>query len=184
MLTKLTTGAVTPGPWLVQLRTHNGHRAGLWIHGASQAGGNVIDTDSIDVYPLKLEDKRAIEAAPLTLAALADIRSLLPEEYFIERTYEVSFTGKQLLELDNILRLGRGIECDGCDGSGIRPNASNSLGIEPPSGFVIVERCDTCDQFAGDLEAAEAWGTAAHHQTNRRGTEWQAIAMPKGEANA
>lgn len=176
--------AMTPGPWLVHTRRspQRGKGCGLWIHGATQAGGNVIDTEAVDVYPLSDDDRRVIEAAPVAVEVLADIRGRLPEEYFLDKKYEVGFTGEQLLALDNVLRLARGIECDGCDGSGVRPNGDNGLGIKPPEGFVIVERCDTCDQFADDLDAAKSWGTNAHWQWEGRGDKKQsiqAIAMPK-----
>src|ERR1035437_1840380 len=73
--------------------------------------------------------------------------------------------------------------CDGCDGSGIRPWSNMQLHAGhagPPSeGFVIVEKCDTCDKYPDDLAAAQAWGDEARWQDGN-GTS-QAIARPKGE---
>ena len=54
--------------------------------------------------------------------------------------------------------------CDGCDGTGIRPNSTNHSGVDIPDGWVVVERCDTCEQYEGDLDAAKAYspsGTTA-----------------------
>ncbi len=61
--------------------------------------------------------------------------------------------------------------CDGCDGSGIRPD-STQHGGPVPDGFVAVERCDTCQRFDDDLAAAKAWGTDASEFQN------MAIAKP------
>lgn len=47
-----------------------------------------------------------------------------------------------------------GYECEGCDGSGVRAPASPSCEIEMPSGWIVVERCDACEQYPDDLEAA------------------------------
>ena len=69
--------------------------------------------------------------------------------------------------------------CDGCDGSGIRPDATPHAG-PPPEGFVVIEKCDTCDKFADDLAAAQTWGTDARWQEGN-GT-MNAIARPKGSA--
>lgn len=54
--------------------------------------------------------------------------------------------------------------CEGCEGTGIRPHTNNGKMIEPPAGFVIVERCDHCQKYASDLEAARAYGPFAHEQ--------------------
>ena len=66
--------------------------------------------------------------------------------------------------------------CEGCDGSGIRPDATPHAG-SPPEGFVVIERCDTCQQHPDDLAAAAAWGTDARWQEGN-GT-LNAIAKPK-----
>ena len=66
--------------------------------------------------------------------------------------------------------------CDGCDGSGIRPDATPHAG-KPPEGYVVIERCDTCMKFPGDLEAATAWGDDAQWQYGK-GTV-NAIAKPR-----
>ena len=69
--------------------------------------------------------------------------------------------------------------CEGCDGSGVRPyaNMDHPHAGPPPEGFVIVEKCDTCDKYPDDLTAAQAWGTNARWQDGN-GTS-QAIAKPK-----
>lgn len=57
--------------------------------------------------------------------------------------------------------------CEGCDGSGIRPDSnmdSPHSGIPVPAGFTCVERCDLCDKYANDLEAATAYGVGAHER--------------------
>ena len=75
--------------------------------------------------------------------------------------------------------------CEGCDGSGIRPWSNMQLPAghagPPPEGFVIVERCDTCDKFKDDLAAAQAWGDEARWQEGN-GTS-QAIAKPRTQGN-
>lgn len=48
-------------------------------------------------------------------------------------------------------------ECEGCDGSGIRPNSTNASSVEIPEGYVVVERCDYCEKYEGDFEAAKAY---------------------------
>ena len=56
--------------------------------------------------------------------------------------------------------------CEGCchsDMPGVRPDATNHIGLRLPEGAVIVERCDTCERFATDAAAAMAYG--AHAQT-------------------
>lgn len=45
-------------------------------------------------------------------------------------------------------------KCDGCDGTGIRPNSTNHSGVDIPDGYVVIERCDTCEKYEGDLAAA------------------------------
>jgi hypothetical protein len=75
--------------------------------------------------------------------------------------------------------------CEGCDGSGVRPWANQSADMKncaphagpPPEGHVIVERCDTCNTYPDDLEAAKAWGDDAQWQKGN-GTA-QAIARPR-----
>jgi len=52
-------------------------------------------------------------------------------------------------------------QCEGCDGSGVRPDSTNHSGIKIPEGFVAVERCDTCGQYLSDYAAAVAWGDDA-----------------------
>lgn len=55
--------------------------------------------------------------------------------------------------------------CDGCDGclmAGIRDHSGNAHGAEIPSGWHCVERCDACERYADDVDAALAW--AAFHK--------------------
>jgi len=73
--------------------------------------------------------------------------------------------------------------CEGCDGSGVRPNATQHAG-PPPVGYTVIERCDTCMKYADDLEAAKAWGDDARWQNGddiSKGTIGgdQAIARPR-----
>lgn len=48
--------------------------------------------------------------------------------------------------------------CEGCNGSGIRAPATPSCsGIALPNPrWIVVERCDTCDQYKTDMDAAHA----------------------------
>lgn len=48
--------------------------------------------------------------------------------------------------------------CEGCDGSGIRPDSTNHSGLPIPDGFTVIERCDWCERFADDMAAAQAFG--------------------------
>jgi len=50
-------------------------------------------------------------------------------------------------------------QCEGCDGSGIRPNSTNHSGVEIPKEFIVVERCDYCEKYESDQEAAKAYST-------------------------
>jgi hypothetical protein len=46
-------------------------------------------------------------------------------------------------------------ECEGCDGSGVRVPATPSCRLPPISeDFHVVERCDYCQRFSSDLNAA------------------------------
>lgn len=71
-------------------------------------------------------------------------------------------------------------DCDGCEAHapGIRPfsNQGEEHAGRPPHGYVAVERCDTCELYKDDLQAANAWGTEARWQKDN-GTS-QAIAKP------
>jgi hypothetical protein len=74
--------------------------------------------------------------------------------------------------------------CDGCDGSGIRPDSNMPNGRPdvgpPPAGYTIIERCDACDKYQDDLFAAQAWGDDAHWQNgDQPGKPDQAIARPR-----
>jgi hypothetical protein len=75
--------------------------------------------------------------------------------------------------------------CEGCDNEtpGIRPHSNGDHGHagDPPPGFVIVEKCDTCDKYPDDLEAAKAYGTGAQWQ-NGNGTVQAICRPPKGTA--
>jgi hypothetical protein len=48
-----------------------------------------------------------------------------------------------------------GGDCEGCDGTGIRCPAEPSCVLSNlPRGWVVVERCDYCEQYPDDLVAA------------------------------
>lgn len=82
-------------------------------------------------------------------------------------------------KVEDFKRINDMPRCEGCDGSGIRPysNHDRPHAGPQPEGFVIVERCDTCDKYPDDLEAAKAWGDDAQWQEGH-GTA-QAIARPR-----
>lgn len=44
--------------------------------------------------------------------------------------------------------------CEGCDGSGIRSPATPTCALVELLGGTIVERCDMCEKYETDLEAA------------------------------
>lgn len=58
--------------------------------------------------------------------------------------------------------------CEGCDGSGIRSPAEPMCRIAMRPGWLVVERCDTCERFRTDLDAAKSryhdarWVTCAN----------------------
>lgn len=67
--------------------------------------------------------------------------------------------------------------CDGCDGTGIHVPATPSCQLAVPAGYVVVERCDTCQKYPDDLTAAAIvcddcrWiqcATGGHHAIGRR----------------
>lgn len=46
-------------------------------------------------------------------------------------------------------------QCDGCDGTGVRAPAAPSCSLPARRRpWVVVERCDVCERFASDFEAA------------------------------
>jgi hypothetical protein len=46
------------------------------------------------------------------------------------------------------------LDCEGCDGSGIRDPSTPSCSLHLPQGWHVLERCDTCQRFASDMAAA------------------------------
>ena len=50
------------------------------------------------------------------------------------------------------------VRCEGCDGGGVRCPAGPECSFVPGdvAGWVLVEKCDSCDRFADDLAAAQA----------------------------
>jgi hypothetical protein len=44
--------------------------------------------------------------------------------------------------------------CEDCDGSGIRDPSTPSCSMHLPEGWHVLERCDACQRFASDLDAA------------------------------
>jgi hypothetical protein len=44
--------------------------------------------------------------------------------------------------------------CEGCDGSGIRDPSTPSCSMHLPEGWHVLERCDACQRFTSDLDAA------------------------------
>jgi hypothetical protein len=52
-------------------------------------------------------------------------------------------------------------ECEGCQGTllpGVRDAATNHSGQPIPAGYTVVERCNTCERYASDEDAARALG--------------------------
>lgn len=49
--------------------------------------------------------------------------------------------------------------CDGCDGTGIRLDSPAHSGLPVPEGFTVLERCDECQLYPSDYQAAMAVGT-------------------------
>jgi hypothetical protein len=166
---------ITKGPWNVSFRRLKGYKYGsVCISGQV---GTVVDTEALDVYPLKLADRKALQIVQPAVAALAEVRALLPEEYAVGDQYSALFSGNLIEEIDKLLRH---IEpCEACDGSGIRPDLDNGLVLPAPDGFQIIERCDICCRFESDLDAAKVWGTQAHWQCDDEGKRTQAIAVAK-----
>ena len=58
------------------------------------------------------------------------------------------------------------VQCEGCDGSGVRAPASPSCPFDPAarSPWAVVERCDTCERFPDDQTAARAIFTRVREQ--------------------
>ena len=44
--------------------------------------------------------------------------------------------------------------CEGCDGSGIRDPSTPSCSMKLPEGWHVLERCDSCQRFSSDMDAA------------------------------
>lgn len=152
------------------------------------------DADAVDAAKVQ----RMFDAAPRMLAALRDLSILCSDMIamsddehpdfadsaadVVDRLWEgVDSIGEAECLLAELLEVStvdgdRACKCDGCDGSGVRPDSTDHAG-EPPAGFVSVERCDSCQKFRDDLEAAKAWGLDARWMGGN-GTE-TAIARPK-----
>jgi hypothetical protein len=81
-------------------------------------------------------------------------------------------------DVKELTRIGTSPTCEGCNDTGIRPDATPHAG-EPPEGFTVIERCDACDKYPDDLAAAQAWGDEARWQEGN-GT-MQAIAKPRAK---
>lgn len=78
-------------------------------------------------------------------------------------------------KVESMLSMG----CAECNHKGWLAPCENSYGCAPPDGFVIVQRCDNCETFDTDLDAAKAFGTAAIWQADDADTEQiQAICIP------
>lgn len=62
------------------------------------------------------------------------------------------------------------IKCDGCDGSGVRAPASPSCNLPINNSHVIVvERCDACQRFDNDMQAAQSMYDVANWITCSNG---------------
>ena len=59
--------------------------------------------------------------------------------------------------MDDIEPVESGAECEGCDVNGIRSPANPSCMFDRDlTGWIIVERCDYCEKFPDDEQAALA----------------------------
>jgi hypothetical protein len=58
-------------------------------------------------------------------------------------------------EADNQLLL-YSAPCEGCDGDGVRAPAAPSCTLPIPDGWIVVERCDSCQRYADDVQAAKS----------------------------
>jgi hypothetical protein len=55
-----------------------------------------------------------------------------------------------------------GVPCEGCGGSGIALQTADYAALNNvPSGYVAIQRCDTCEKYASDYDAAVAFGDDA-----------------------
>lgn len=73
--------------------------------------------------------------------------------------------------------------CEGCDGSGVRVPASPSCTFKRnpiPEGWVVLERCDTCQRYSDDLAAGQAHYTEARPIVCNSGGE-HVIVDPKSK---
>jgi hypothetical protein len=73
--------------------------------------------------------------------------------------------------------------CEGCDGSGIRWPAGPSCPLpDLPAGWVVVERCDSCERFPDDLAAAAVvCGQSKWLQCESGG--FHAVGLPRAAVN-
>lgn len=62
-------------------------------------------------------------------------------------------------------------KCEDCDGSGVRREATPHSGEKAPSGWEVVERCDTCEQFENDFAAARSLSKRVHERHSERGSD-------------
>lgn len=70
-----------------------------------------------------------------------------------------------------------------CDGSGIRPYVNQDKRKLGPEDWVSVERCDGCNKFANDLQAAIRWGGRFAHFPHPKSNYAGAVCLkplPKG----
>ena len=54
-------------------------------------------------------------------------------------------------------RAAQSLKCEACKGTGIIAIGDDD-GVAPPAGHVFAQRCDQCQMYESDLEAAQAYG--------------------------
>lgn len=129
-----------------------------------------------------LGDVLLIAAAPDLLESLDNVSAAL-ETMLVHFGSQISSAdaSQRTTILEQARRLVDRLQCEGCDGSGIRPHSTTQSDLAP-EGFVFVERCDSCQQFEDDLCAANAWGEEARwHRIHAAPGGLAAIAKPKAD---
>lgn len=118
----------------------SGHQCAVTVLFASQPGCD--KNTRVDIYPTTPEERKLIDDGYIhdnLSARYGRVLALFPKP-------------DSDLHPQTILWEA----CDGCDGDGIRVPASPSCYVKVPEGYVILERCDSCQLFESDADAAKS----------------------------
>jgi hypothetical protein len=154
------------------------HRALLhhtWgIFFVEQLFGATITTSSGRVVPTRFIGEQHVKEDLLRIPTVQDwLECLAPQPWMLRR-------GKLLDEAPEPAAPPNA-ECEGCSGApGVRIDAHPDCHPVAPPGYVVIERCDSCERNEDDLQAARAVADDARWVL-RDGRPAYAIGKPKAQ---